>query len=96
VKTTISIPDPLFAQAEQVAKRLRMSRSKLYATAIAQFVNANRSRDITERLNEVYAKEKSKLDPVLHALQLRSLNQGGRGLRSQAGSLESGLDRRKR
>ena len=73
MKTAISIPDPLFAQAEQVAKRLRISRSKLYATAIAEFVNAHGSRDVTERLNEIYAKENSKLDPVLHAIQLRSL-----------------------
>jgi len=73
MKTAISLPDPLFAEAEQVAKRLRISRSKLYATAIAQFLKQHRSRSVTERLNEVYTKEKSKLDPVLHALQLRSL-----------------------
>lgn len=71
MKTTISIPDPLFARAEQVAKRLRISRSKFYATAIAEFVNAHSSRGISEYLNEVCANEKSKLDPVLHALQLR-------------------------
>lgn len=73
MKTAISLPDPLFAEAEQVAKRLHISRSKLYATAIAQFLKQHGSCDVTERLNEVYAKEKSKLDPVLHALQLRSL-----------------------
>jgi metal-responsive CopG/Arc/MetJ family transcriptional regulator len=73
MKTAISIPDPLFAEAEQVAKRLRMSRSKLYATAIAQFVKQHGSRKVTERLNEVYAREKSQLDPVLHGLQLQAL-----------------------
>lgn len=73
MKTAISLPDPLFAEAEQVAKRLRMSRSKLYATAIEQFLKEQRSRGVTERLNEVYAKEKSQLDPVFHALQLQSL-----------------------
>jgi len=73
MKTAISLPDPLFVEAEQVAKRLRISRSKLYATAIEQFLKQHRFRGVTERLNEVYAKEKSKLDPVLHALQLRSL-----------------------
>jgi metal-responsive CopG/Arc/MetJ family transcriptional regulator len=73
MKTAISLPDPLFAEAEQVAKRLRMSRSKLYATAIAQFLKQHGSREVTERLNEVYAQEKSPLDPVLHVLQLQSL-----------------------
>lgn len=73
MKMAVSLPDPLFAEAEQVAKHLRISRSKLYATAIAQFLKQHGSRDVTERLNEVYAKEESKLDPALHALQLRSL-----------------------
>lgn len=73
MKTAISLPDPLFTEAEQVAKRLRMSRSKLYATAIGRFVREHRSRSVTERLNEVYAKEEPDLDPVLHVLQLKSL-----------------------
>ena len=73
MKTAISLPDSLFAEAEQAAKRLRMSRSKLYAIAIAQFLKQHGSREVTERLNEVYAKEKSQLDPILRELQLRSL-----------------------
>ena len=73
MKAAISLPDSLFAEAEQVAKRLRLSRSKLYAIALAQFLKQQGAHGVTERLNEVYAKEKSKLDPVLHALQLRSL-----------------------
>ncbi len=73
MKTAISLPDPLFAEAEQIAKRLRISRSKLYATALAQFLKQHSARGVTERLNAVYAKEKSQLDPVLHSLQLRSL-----------------------
>jgi metal-responsive CopG/Arc/MetJ family transcriptional regulator len=73
MKTAISLPDQLFVEAEQVAKRLHMSRSKLYATAIAQFLKQHGSREVTARLNEVYAKEKSQLDPVLHALQIQSL-----------------------
>ena len=73
MKTAISLPDALFVEAEQVAKRLRISRSKLYATAIAQFLKQHGARGVTERLNEVYPQERSQLDPVLHALQLRSL-----------------------
>ncbi|MGH7965827.1 MAG: hypothetical protein ACRERD_29090 [Candidatus Binatia bacterium] len=73
MKTAISLPDPLFAEAEQIAKRLRISRSKLYATAIAQFLKQHGSRDVTERLNEVYPQEQSQLDSVLSALQLRAL-----------------------
>jgi predicted transcriptional regulator len=33
--TAISIPDDLFEKAEEVAERLKVSRSQLYARAIA-------------------------------------------------------------
>lgn len=73
MKTAISLPDDLFAEAERVAKRLKLSRSKLYARAIAEYVNTQKSKNVTERLNEIYQKESSKLDPVLRKLQLKSL-----------------------
>jgi metal-responsive CopG/Arc/MetJ family transcriptional regulator len=73
MKTAVSLPDALFAEAEAAAKRLRMSRSKLYATALARFLKEHGSRGVTDLLNDVYAKEDSHLDPVLNELQLRSL-----------------------
>jgi len=73
MKTAISIPDTLFQEAERTAKRLRLSRSKFYTKAIAEYVNSQRSLNVTDRLNEVYGKESSRLDPVLHKLQLKSL-----------------------
>jgi predicted transcriptional regulator len=38
MKTAVSIPDDLFADAERLASRLQTSRSQLYARAIAEFV----------------------------------------------------------
>ena len=73
MKTAISLPDTLFAEAERVAKRLRVSRNKFYAKAIQEYVDAYRARNVTERLNEVYGKDPSRLDPVLHRLQLKAL-----------------------
>ncbi len=73
MKTAVSVPDELFRQAEATAKKLRISRSKLYATALAQYLDQNRSKSITERLNEVYSKHDSKLDPVLERMMLESL-----------------------
>jgi|SRR5262245_7585811 len=73
MKTAISLPDSLFNEAERVAKRLGISRSKFYAKAIAEYVNPHRARNVTEQLNEIYGKENSKLDPALRRLQLKSL-----------------------
>ena len=73
MKVALSIPDELFERAETVAKRLGISRSRLYATALAEYVGKHRSRKITERLDAVYATAKSRLDPATRRLQKRSL-----------------------
>jgi hypothetical protein len=73
MKTAISLPDDLFRRAEVAARKLKMSRSQLYANAISEFLERRRSSKITERLNKVYSKEPSELDPALHSAQVRSL-----------------------
>ena len=73
MKTAISIPDPLFDAADKVAERLGVSRSQLYAKAIAEFVGKHHDDQVTEALNRVYAKYSSTLDPVLEAMQFMSL-----------------------
>lgn len=44
VKTAISIPDDVFAQAEHVAKRLGLSRSELFTRAVKAYI-ARRAED---------------------------------------------------
>jgi predicted transcriptional regulator len=72
MKTAVSVPDDLFRLAEAAARRLQVSRSKLYATAISEFLNRQRSNAVTERLNEVYSRRPAKLDSALHRAQLKS------------------------
>ncbi len=74
MKTAISIPNPIFEAAEQLAKELGLSRSELYSTAIAAFVEAHQSENVTEKLNQIYTDEASILDPVLLQLQTASLD----------------------
>jgi metal-responsive CopG/Arc/MetJ family transcriptional regulator len=75
MKTAISIPDRLFEAADRLARRLGMSRSELYAKAVAEFVDENHSRGVRERLDAVYAAdpESSVIDPLLTELQIESL-----------------------
>ncbi len=73
MKTAISVPDDWFRTAEAAARRLRVSRSKLYATALADFLERQQSGVITERLNEIYKSCPAKLDLVLHRAQLKSI-----------------------
>ena len=73
MKTAISIPDEIFDAAEELAHRLGLSRSELYARSVADFVERQRRDDVTARLNGVYADGDECLDPILERLQLASL-----------------------
>ncbi|HEY8022346.1 MAG TPA: hypothetical protein VIH93_14675 [Thermoanaerobaculia bacterium] len=73
MKTAISIPDPIFEAAEDLAKKMGISRSELYAKAVDGFVQTRRGEEITAALNRLYAEESSELDPVLAKLQFVAL-----------------------
>jgi metal-responsive CopG/Arc/MetJ family transcriptional regulator len=73
MKVALSIPDEVFESAESLGKRLGVSRSRLYATALAEFVAKHKGRKITERLNSVYGTEESSVDATTRRLQQRSL-----------------------
>ena len=73
MKTAVSIPNAVFDAAEQVSRRLRVSRSRLYTMAIERLLKRERSRGVREALDAVYSKTKSRLDPVLSAIQSASL-----------------------
>jgi hypothetical protein len=73
MKTAVSIPDDLFHLAEATARRLRVSRSQFYATAILELLNRQRDDKITERLNEFYARQRAKVPAALNRAQLKSL-----------------------
>lgn len=53
MKTAISVPDKLFRAADALARRLQLSRSALYAEALAEYVAKHRSSHVTERINAV-------------------------------------------
>jgi metal-responsive CopG/Arc/MetJ family transcriptional regulator len=74
MKIALSIPDELFDSAELLSKRLGVSRSRLYATALEDFVAKHQAKKVTERLNAVYASQVSRVDRATRRLQARSLD----------------------
>ena len=76
MKTAISLPDEIFEAAEDLAEKLGVSRSHLYARAVAEFVAHHRNDDVTTRLDAVYGKAEARIDPVLEDLQSRSVSRG--------------------
>ena len=73
MKIAVSIPDPVFRNAEQLAKKLKVSRSRLYAVAVADYLKRHRAADVTDKLNAVYRDSDSSLDETIAAIQTRSL-----------------------
>ena len=53
MKAAVSIPDDVFGEGERLARRLKTSRSQLYARALAQFVAQHDENKVTAGMNEV-------------------------------------------
>jgi hypothetical protein len=75
MKTAISIPNDVFEAAEKLARRLGVSRSQLYTSAVSEFLRRHFTDGVTEKLNEIYGEEPSELDSVTRALQYANLGQ---------------------
>jgi len=55
MKTAVSIPDDVFADAERLARRLKKSRSQLYSHALREYVSRHAADDVTDALNKVHS-----------------------------------------
>jgi hypothetical protein len=74
MKTAISIPDNLFQAAEDLARRLGISRSLLYQRAVEHYLRAQGHDVIRESLDDLYRKEDpGGLDPAIEYLQGESI-----------------------
>jgi metal-responsive CopG/Arc/MetJ family transcriptional regulator len=91
MRTTISIPDDVFESADQLARELSISRSKLYSTAVAEYIAKHRAEDVRAKLNEVYAEQPSGLPPEIRQVQARSIGESVEPIKRLRGFLK-GLD----
>lgn len=73
MKVAVSIPEPIFRNAERIARRLRVPRSQFYAKALEAYVREESGEQVTRALNEVYAKVSSRLEPEAEAVALEVL-----------------------
>ena len=55
MKTAISINDGLLQEADETARRMGLSRSRLFALAVGDFLQQQRREQMLLRLNQVYA-----------------------------------------
>jgi metal-responsive CopG/Arc/MetJ family transcriptional regulator len=53
MKTAVSIPDDLFRQAEQLARRGKKSRSQVFSEALREYLARHAPDEITEAMDRV-------------------------------------------
>ena len=73
MKTAISVPNEVFELSERLAKKLKVSRSQIFAMGVKKLGEEFDDEEITAKLNEFYSKEKAEIDPVLMKMAALSL-----------------------
>jgi metal-responsive CopG/Arc/MetJ family transcriptional regulator len=72
MKTAISIDDGLLQEVDETARRLGLSRSRLFALAVRDFLQGQRQKEMLLRLNEVYANGMQPAEKrLLHGIKAR-------------------------
>ena len=69
VKTTVSIEESLFREAESLAENMNVSRSKLFADAISEFISKYKNQQLLSEINATHddapeKREKNKLEAM--------------------------------
>jgi hypothetical protein len=67
------LPDESVAAADSLARRLGISRGRLIANAVADYVAKHDTSSVTKRLDEVYGKHPGEADVGLRCAQHRQL-----------------------
>lgn len=57
MKTAISIPDPIFNAVDLLSKREKISRSEVFVTAVKEFLQRRKNKQLLEQLNHFYRNE---------------------------------------
>ena len=71
MKTAISIDKKLFDEAEGFSRSVGLSRSRLYCTAINEYLQNHSTDVVCEKYNEYYGSHKSELDKDIKAANYR-------------------------
>lgn len=73
MKTAISVPPDVFQLSERLAKKLKISRSAVFAMGVRKLGEDLDEDDIIERINAVCANVDTSLDPFWKEVQSRTL-----------------------
>ena len=80
VKTAISVQKSLFEQAENLARKMKVSRSKLFALALEDYIDRQQNQDLLAQINAAYAEEP---DPAEQTLRRKLRRQHRRSVEGE-------------
>ena len=69
IKTAISIRKSLFERAQDVARKMKVSRSRLFALALEDYIRQQENAQLLVEINAAYGDEP---DPAEQALRVQS------------------------
>jgi metal-responsive CopG/Arc/MetJ family transcriptional regulator len=72
IKTAISLHKKLFEQAEELAQKKKVSRSRIFVLAMEEYLRRQENRDLLGRINQVYADDPDSAEKTLRRKSRRS------------------------
>lgn len=74
IKTAVSVNKLLFEQAEELAREMNVSRSRLYALALEEYIRRQENQALLAQVNAAYANDLDAEEEATLA-QMRKLHQ---------------------
>lgn len=71
MKTAISVPEDVFKLSEKLAKKLKVSRSAVFAMGVKKLAEEHDEAEIIAQINRVCEKVDTSLDPAVRQYQNR-------------------------
>ena len=65
IKTAISLHKSLFEQAENLARRMKVSRSRLFVLALEDYIHRQQNCELLTQINAAYANEPDPAEKTL-------------------------------
>jgi hypothetical protein len=75
MKTAISVSDDVFKLSEKLSKKLKISRSSVFAMGVKKLNDDLDKKAMIERINKVCEQVDTSVDPVLKAYTARRLSE---------------------
>jgi len=74
MKTAVSLPDDVFRDAERLVRRRKVSRSRIYAEALREYVARHDPEAVTEAYDRLIEELGQPVDPAFAGAAARTLS----------------------